>query len=146
MHMGQRENIDLLKRAWSAFDQGDEDGFAACLTDDWREYDVNGEYTTLEGEIATMALHRVAFPDKHTEIYRIVADDELVACHSTTSATHTGTYFDLEATGKRVVLHEMMFNRIRDGLIAETWAVTEGKGFYEQLTGRAAPIGLDNMG
>jgi predicted ester cyclase len=93
-----------------------------------------------------MEFHRVAFPDKHTEIYRIVADDEYVACHCSTSATHIGTYLDAEPTGKRVVLYEMMFNRVRDGLLSETWAVVEGAGFYEQLTGRVAPTGLDNMG
>ena len=33
------ENVELLRRAWAAYDVGDIEGFAACLTDDWREYD-----------------------------------------------------------------------------------------------------------
>ncbi len=28
---------------------------------------------------------------------------------------------------------------------AVTWAVAEGAGFYEQITGRSAPEGLDNL-
>jgi hypothetical protein len=44
-----------------------------------------------------------------------------------------------------VVLHEMMFNHVRDGLLYETWAMVEGPGFYEQVTGRKAPEQLDNM-
>jgi hypothetical protein len=45
-----------------------------------------------------------------------------------------------------VEVDEMMFNRIEDGRIAETWVITAGDGFYRQLTGRSAPDDLDNMG
>lgn len=141
-----QSNIELLRRAWAAYDRGDEDAFAACLTDDWREYGPDGGSATLEDERPTMALHRLAFPDKHTEIHRIVADDDTVACYCTVTATHTGTYLDAEPTGARVVVHEMMFNSVRAGRIAETWAMTAGPGFYEQITGREAPEALDNLG
>lgn len=143
------ENVELLCRAWAAYDRGDVEAFAACLTDDWREYGPRGPeagFGTLDDERRTMELHRAAFPDKHTEIHRIVADDDLVACHCTVTATHTGRYLDLEPTGKQVVVPEMMFNRVREGRLAETWAMTEGDGFYEQIAGRPAPEGLDNLG
>jgi predicted ester cyclase len=143
------ENIQLLRRAWAAYDIGDIEAFAACLTHDWREYGASGPsggFGTLDDERRTMESHRVAFPDKHTEIHHIVADEELVACHCTLTATHTGPYMGLEATGKSVVLHEMMFNRVRDGKLSETWAITSGAGFYEQLTGEPAPEQLDNIG
>lgn len=141
-------NIELLRRAWAAYDKGDVEAFAACLSDDWRESGPRGPqagFATLEDERRTMELHRVAFPDKHTEIHTAVADDDVVGCHCTVTATHTGRYLDLEPTGKRVVVYEMMFNRVRDGRVVETWAMTDGDGFYEQLAGRAAPEGLDNL-
>ena len=79
--------------------------------------------------------------------YRVEGEPiALVACHCTVTATHTGHYMGLETTGKKVVLHEMMFNRVRDGRLAVTWAITSGTGFYEQLTGEPAPEQLDNMG
>jgi predicted ester cyclase len=62
------------------------------------------------------------------------------------TATHTGKYFDAEPTGKRLVVQEMMFNRVRDGRVAETWAMTAGPGFYRQITGRDAPESVDNLG
>lgn len=55
------------------------------------------------------------------------------------TATHTGRYLDVEPTGKQVRIVEMMIHRMRDGRIAESWEVTYGAGFYEQLTGRPAP-------
>lgn len=143
----EHPNAELLRRAWAAYDRGDVEAFAACLTADWRESEAGQEgYDTLDDERPTMALHRVAFPDKHTEILQIVADDETVACYCVVTATHTGQYFDAAPTGKRLVIHEMMFNRVRDGRLAETWALTAGPGFYRQITGRDAPGSVDNLG
>jgi len=139
-------NARLIRTAWAAYDRGDVDGFADCLTDDWCEHRESGEDSTLADERKTMDIHRIAFPDKRTVIHRMVADDDLVACHCTTSATHTGPYFDLAPTGQRVEVDEMMFNRILDGKIAETWVINGGGGFYRQLTGQGAPDDLDNMG
>lgn len=143
-----QENIELLRRAWAAYDKGDEEGFAACLTADWREYGASGSGggATLGDEGPTMRLHRAAFPDKHTEIHRIVASETIVACHCTVTATHTGPYLDLGPTGTRVVVHEMMFNEVRDGRLAVTYAMESGSGFYEQIAGRPKPDGLDNLG
>jgi len=136
----------LLRRAWDAYASGDADGFADCVTEDWLEHSPDGETSTLVDERKTMAVHRIAFPDKRTEIHQIVANNEFVACYCTTTATHTGPYLDLAPSGHRVSVDEMMFNRIRDGRIAETWAITSGGGFYRQLTGRDAPEDLDNQG
>jgi predicted ester cyclase len=141
-------NIALLKRAWIAYNQGDEEAFAACLTSDWKEYGSPDatEYGTLEDERRTMREHRIAFPDKHAEIHMILADDDTVACFLTVRATHTGKYLDLEPTGKIVMAHEMMFNRVRDGKISVTYAMGTGPGFYEQITGKEIPVKLDNFG
>ena len=138
-------NDDLIRRAWAAYDRGDEEAFAACLTDDWKEFESQGNCETLESEREAMRSHRIAFPDKHTELHRVIADDEWVACHSTTTATHTGPYMGLEPTGKALRRVQMMFNQVRDGRLCASWAVSDGPGFYEQLTGRPAPDRLDNM-
>jgi len=140
-------NIALLKRAWATYDKGDEEAFAACLTSDWKEYGSPNasSYNTLDNERPTMREHRIAFPDKHTEIHMILADENTVACYCTITATHTGKYFDAEPTGKIVTVYEMMFNRVRDGKICETYAMQVGKGFYEQITGKEIPEQLDNL-
>ena len=98
-------NIALLRRAWTAYNQGDEEEFAACLTPDWKEYGSPDatEYGTLENERRTMREHRIAFPDKHAEIHMILADENSVACFLTVRATHTGKYLGVEPTGKTVV-------------------------------------------
>jgi len=140
-------NIALLKRAWAAYDKGDEEAFAGYLTSDWKEYfsPNASSYNTVEIDRRTMREHRIAFPDKHTEIHMILADENTVACYCTVRATHSGKYLDAEPTGKIVFEHEMMFNRVRDGKISETYAMTIGPGFYEQITGKEIPEQLDNL-
>ena len=143
------ENRELVRRAWAAYDAGDAEGFATCVAPDWREYatqDPSDGFYTLDDERRTMASHKVAFPDKHTELHHLVAEGDYVACSCTISATHTGPYMGLAPTGKRVEIYEMMINRIRDGRISESWAISTGNGFFEQLTGEKAPEELDNMG
>ena len=81
----------------------------------------------------------IALPDKHADFHMILANDDTVACFLTVRATHTGKYLDLEPTGKAVVEHEMMFNRVRDGKLSVTYAMVTGSSFYEQITGKQSP-------
>jgi hypothetical protein len=37
------------------------------------------------------------------------------------------------------VINEMMFNRVRDGKLCETWAIIDSPGSYEQISGRKPP-------
>lgn len=139
-------NKAVVARAWAAYDRGDADGFAACLSPDWREHDwAGGDGTTLADEREAMAQHRVAFPDKHTVVTLAIAEGDWVSARSRTTATHTGPYFDLQPTGTSVRLNEISLHRIVDGRIAETWALIDGPGFYEQISGRHAPEQTDNM-
>ena len=62
-----------------------------------------------------------------------------------TKATHIGRYFDLDPTGKILEVHEVIFNRMSGGRIAETWQVTGSPGLYLQLTGRRPPGPADNQ-
>src|ERR1700730_5983551 len=61
-------NKALLHRAWAAYDRGDEDGFRACLADAWQEYDLSSRSGNAQEVTASMQAHRIAFPDKHTEM------------------------------------------------------------------------------
>lgn len=138
-------NKSVVRAAWAAYDRGDAEAFAACLADGWREHDWRGGGTTIDDERQAMSIHRVAFPDKHTEVLLAIAEDDWVCARTLTTATHLGRYFDLEPTGRQVRLNEISLHRIEGGRIAETWALIDGPGFYEQISGRPAPEQTDNM-
>ena len=137
------QNKQVVRRAWAAYDAGDDAAFAECVTTDWREHDAGGAVATIADVRDSMRMHRVAFPDKRTIIERIVAEGDLVVTHSRSEATHTGEYLGLAPTGRRLTLEEMLICRIAGGRIAESWQVTTG-GFMQQLTGRKAGSG-DNQ-
>ncbi|HEX6488215.1 MAG TPA: ester cyclase [Candidatus Dormibacteraeota bacterium] len=138
----------VVRRAWAAYDAGDEQGFRACVTDDWREFDFGdpeGESAGVDEILGSMAAQSAAFPDKQTEVLFEVVEGDVVAQYTISRATHLGRYFDLEPTGERVTATEMCFHQMRGGLIARTWAATAEAGFYTQLTGRPPPEKLDNQ-
>jgi hypothetical protein len=109
---------------------GDPEGFVACLTDDWLMHEAAGdlaEITRLQG---------IGFPEKHVEYVQELAQGDLVAQYVLFTCTHSGPYFDLEPTGKQIRLAEMIFHRMANGRIAESWRLTHGGTFYEQISGR----------
>ena len=140
------ENAALLRRAWAAYDRGDEEEFAACLTDDWCEHTPSERSGRSPTSARRWRRTGSRSPTNTQRSCSLVAEGDMVACHCTTSAVHRGPYFDLAPTGTRVSVDEMMFNRIEGGRVAETWVITAGPGFYRQLTGREVPEDLDNMG
>lgn len=128
------EYLEVARRAWVAFDDGDEEDFAACVTPDWREYNGDGPVTGLKETFELMRSHRLAFPDKHTEMLHLFGDGDLVTTYTLTTATHLGRYKDLEPTGRSVRMYQINIHRVVAGRIAETWlAVSEPGGFYKQL-------------
>ncbi|MEA2345849.1 MAG: hypothetical protein QOF63_4018 [Thermoanaerobaculia bacterium] len=130
-------NKQVVLRAWRAFDAGDETAFAECVTNDWREHDAGGALATIADARDSIRRLRVAFSDRRTIIERIVAEGDLVVTHSRTEATHTGEYFGVAPTGKRLTFEEMLICRIAGDRIAESWQITTG-GFMQQLAGRKA--------
>jgi predicted ester cyclase len=140
--MMNEEHRTIGRRAWAAYDAGDVEAFAACVTPDWREHDGDEGASTLDDMRGLMKAQRKAFPDKHTEIVQEVVEGDLLVQRTISTATHTGRYFDLDPTGRTVRLHEINIHRIVGARIAETWiAVGEPGGFYKQLSGRDRPSG-----
>ena len=133
------EYLELARRAWAAYDDGDEEAFAACVTPDWREYYGEAPVTGMNETFELMRLHRLAFPDKHTEMLHLFGANDLVTTHTLTVATHLGRYKDLEPTGRTVRMYQINIHKVLAGRIAETWlAVSEPGGFYKQLLAQLA--------
>jgi predicted ester cyclase len=133
-----QRNKDLVRRAWDAYDRGDEAAFRRCVSEDWVERDGAGGVSTLDDELELIRAQTAAFPDRRTEIVHIVAEGDLVATRAITRATHTGEYFGVKPTGRRLARQELSIFRIAGDRIVESWQETS-PGFYKQLTGRDAP-------
>jgi predicted ester cyclase len=76
---------------------------------------------------------RTAFPDFHTTIETLVAEDDWVADHVRHQGTHEGEFEGVAPTGKRVDFRTMVFNRFADGIVVENWGLHDHASVLAQL-------------
>ena len=113
--------------------QGRLDVFDELVSPDFREAtDPSVDATELRRMIEAWV---AGMPNLHASIERIVAEGDQVAVVCRVTGTHTATYIDLPATGKKVESTLMYVDRLVDGRIVESWTETSSKGFYEQISG-----------
>lgn len=68
---------------------------------------------------------RTGFPDLKYLIQRMVVSEDFVAVHVLMTGTHTGNFFGIQATGKRINVSQMQIERIENGKLVEHWRVTD---------------------
>jgi predicted ester cyclase len=59
-----------------------------------------------------------------------------VAHRWTFTGTHRGEIMGIDATGRQVAVDGLEVNRIADGKIADSWALSDSAGLLEQLGAR----------
>ena len=86
-----------------------------------------------EGVKALFGAIHGAFSDLEITVNRAVADGDLVVVHVTNSATMTGDFAGMPATGKHASWEAIHIDRISDGKVAEHWVVQDQLGMLQQL-------------
>ena len=76
--------------------------------------------------------------DPEFEIQDLIAEGDRVAARITSSATHSGTFMGLPASGNRYTIDEIHIFRIRDGQLIEHWHAFDTASLLAQLKGDAA--------
>ena len=78
-----------------------------------------------------------SFPDVITDVdlnfEDQIAEGDLVVTRWSSAFTHTGVWFGVPATGKRVKQSGIMIYRIKDGKVVEQWAEANMWGLMQQL-------------
>jgi len=104
-----------------------------------------GKQTPLERIRQIVEAWRTAFPDLHFSIDAQLAEGDRVLYHCTLAGTHLGPFvmpglWNLAPTGRRFSVRQMHLIRVRDGQIAEHWAVRDDLGMLQQLGIVPAPV------
>lgn len=73
------------------------------------------------------------FPDVHASVQDLIADKDKVIERTQTSATHTGEFNGIPATGKQVGWTEIHIYRLEDAKIVEQWSEIDLLGLLIQL-------------
>jgi len=80
----------------------------------------------------TRAVH-AAFSSIEVELEELVIDRDRIAWRWRLSGTHTGAFAGVAATGRRVTLRGVNFQRVESGRVAEHWTLADLAGL--QLSG-----------
>jgi predicted ester cyclase len=86
-----------------------------------------------EGAMKDLRAIATGLPDSQFTIDDMIAEGDRVATKKTWTGTHTGDFYGILATGKRVTLQYVDIVRVRDGKIVEHWLSMDQLSFWQQL-------------
>ncbi|MDQ1384273.1 MAG: hypothetical protein QOG65_1652 [Actinomycetota bacterium] len=117
------------------FTKGDLHAAEVYLAEEFVNHDPPfGASVDREGMRSAAAMFRSAFPDWHSDLHLLVAEDDIVVELFTASGTHTGTdIMGVAASGGSVALPGINIFRLRDGRIIERWGRLDDLGLMRQL-------------
>lgn len=73
------------------------------------------------------------FPDAQTTILDTIAEGDKVVLRASTEGTHTGPFWGIPPTGRRVKWSFIDIHRIAHGKIVEHWVEVDTMGLMQQL-------------
>jgi steroid delta-isomerase-like uncharacterized protein len=132
--MSTEENKEIVRRYQEAynttnFDALDEIVAADVLTPNMISIVPRG----LEGAKLVHQKTLMGMPDYHTTIEDLIAEGDKVVARVTLTGTHTGDFYGIPPTRKRVNLSAMYIVRIENGKIVEHWGEENGVTVLRQL-------------
>jgi steroid delta-isomerase-like uncharacterized protein len=132
--MSTERNKEIVRRYQEAYNNNDLDALHEVIAMDVLTPKIYpGVPAGLEG---AKAVHRIALlgmPDFHTTIEDLIAEDDKVVARVTLTGTHTGNFFGIPATGKKVKFTGTYLLRIANGKIVEHWGEEDGISLMQQL-------------
>lgn len=76
---------------------------------------------------------RIAFPDLHYAIQDLIVTDDRVVARVKMSGTHTGDFFGIPPTHKKIAVNQVNIEYIENGRISEHWRITDENTMMIQL-------------
>jgi len=132
--MSLEDNKALVRRYQEAYNTGDFAALAEIVAAEVLTPNIiSGMPTGLEGAIAVHQTTVRGMPDYHTHIEDLIAEGDRVVARVTITGTHTGTFWGLPPTGRRIQLGGIYIVRIAEGKIVEHWGEENGIKVYRQL-------------
>jgi len=133
--MSLESNKQLCRDYFKAFLVKDTDWMERHIHADFVRHDAGLPFE-VRGPAGVAQLHDVlmpAFPDMQLPLQDFVAEGEKVLVRLRVQGTHTGTFGDLAATGRKVDIGVLDLFQIRDDVIIEHWAMLDNLGMLKQL-------------
>lgn len=139
--MSRDETIALIEALHALWNSGDvasipkiyASDFIAHMPKGWERSEFHGH----DGVRELICRIRDAFSRWTEHVDDIIIDGNKVVTRYTSTGVHTGPFIGLAPTGRSVRIDEISIYRIKDGLVAEQWCLTDDLTMGRQL-GRIA--------
>ncbi|MDQ4091530.1 MAG: ester cyclase [Actinomycetota bacterium] len=117
------------------FTKGDPSAVDRYLAEDFVAHDppMQGVTADAAGFRDAALMLRGAFPDWHSEVHLLIAEDDYVVERFTASGTHLGEFMGAAPTNRVVAMPGINIFRLRHGKIVERWGNLDVLGFLTQL-------------
>jgi steroid delta-isomerase-like uncharacterized protein len=130
-----------MRSAYDRLNDGDLDGFAALLAEDFVEHEETpGFPPTKEGVVEFFRMYRSAFPDLHMDAEDVLVSGDKSVARVRATGTHRGELMGIPPTGKRVdveLIDIMQFNDA--GSVRDHWGLVDTMAMMQQLGVVPAP-------
>jgi steroid delta-isomerase-like uncharacterized protein len=139
--MAPETNKLVMRRFTEFINTADEELAAELVAPDAMFY-VPGRPEPLRGPagyLTIINMLRGGFPDIQWTLEEMVAEGDTVAARFTMRGTHQGTFLNVPATGKAIVVQSMAFYRLSGGRIVEENGLPDMLGLLQQIG--AVPTG-----
>jgi predicted ester cyclase len=132
--MSIENNKNIVRRYQDAYNTANYETLAEVMVADVRTPNiVSGMPSGLEGAIAVHQRTLLGMPDYLTTIEDLIAEGDKVVARVTMTGTHTGEFWGVPPTGRRVNLTAIYIVRIAGGKIVEHWGEEDGMKVFRQL-------------
>jgi predicted ester cyclase len=114
--------------------RGEWDKVEALLADDF-QYVGDGNPAINKQQYIGFMRHVLCagMTDMDMKFLRVVAEGDLVAVDYTNAMTHSGAFYGVPATGKRVLGTGQFMREVKNGKVTAEWQTTNALGLMQQL-------------
>jgi predicted ester cyclase len=128
--MTLEENKAIVRRMIEAYNQHTLDWFEEFIAP---EYFDHSNQVGFDGLKQLFILGFKGFPDWHEKIEEIIAEGDKVWVRLTYSGTHTGDFFGIPPTGKKVTMTSVAIYRISNGKLVEGRFIDNNLDMFKQI-------------
>ncbi|MFR9730711.1 ester cyclase [Saccharopolyspora sp. MS10] len=123
-----------VRRAWAAsWDRGEVDALDDLLAPGYRRHSTGARPQGREEFQRSILATREAFPDLSTSIDEVVEAGDRMAIRWHSTGTHTGTFLDVPATGRRVEVTGVVFAHFDGERVVDEWVTWDPRQLLTAL-------------
>jgi len=136
--MSVEQNKATLKRMYDeVWNKGNWSIVPEVVSPDYQ----HGNYKGPEGWKQLVSSMRTAFPDLHDSIDQVIGEGDWLAYRVSNTGTFKAKYGDMEPTGKKLKMTQILFSQFKDSKLVATVALSDTLALYQSLG--IAPPGFE---